>query len=175
MENEWIDRALEAGFTYAVPVDIATLQPQQAVRDMCSSDRCRAYGKNWTCPPHCGTLQQCAGEIARCNRGILVQTVGTTEKLIDTKAYRRIEQQHLQQFHALARQLRRQYPKVLCLGAGGCRICPECAFPQPCRFPEEACASMEGYGLFVSRVCRENGLAYHHGERTVTYTACLLW
>lgn len=40
---------------------------------------------------------------------------------------------------------------------------------------EKACPSMEGYGLFVTHVCKDNGLAYYHGPRTVTYTACILF
>ena len=34
---------------------------------------------------------------------------------------------------------------------------------------------MEGYGLFVTQICRDNGLSYHYGERTITYTACVLF
>jgi len=173
--EEWIAKALEVGFSAAAPLDIGTLQPRQDVRDMCASDKCRAYGKNWTCPPHCGTLAECEARLRGYSRGILLQTVGATEKPIDTKAYRRTEQQHLEQFHRLCGQIRQVYPQALCLGSGGCRICGECAYPQPCRFPDEACSSMEGYGLFVTQVCRDNGLAYHHGEYTVTYTACILF
>lgn len=66
-------------------------------------------------------------------------------------------------------------PEALCLGSGGCRLCKSCAYPAPCRFPDRSCASMEGYGLFVTRVCRDCGVPYHHGERTITYTTCILW
>lgn len=171
----WICKALEAGFSYAVPLDLSTLTPRQDVRNMCAADKCGAYGKNWTCPPHCGSLEDCAARIQGYARGILLQTVGTTEKAIDTKAYRRAEAQHLEAFHKFCEAVRNVYPHALCLGSGGCRICSKCAFPDPCRFPEKACSSMEGYGLFVTQVCRDNGLAYHHGERTVTYTACVLF
>ena len=174
MEN-WIDIALSLGFSAAVPLDTATLIPREDVRAMCASDKCRAYGKNWTCPPHCGTLADCTAKIQSHRRGILLQTVGQLEKTIDTKGYRRTEQQHLQQFHAFCELLRRNYPDALCLGSGGCRICETCAFPEPCRFPEKACSSMEGYGLFVTQVCRDNDVPYHHGEKTVTYTACVLF
>lgn len=173
--EQWIAKALEMGFCAAVPLDIDTLQPRQDVRDMCASDKCRAYGKNWTCPPHCGTLAECSAKIQSYSHGILLQTVGQTQKRIDTKAYRETEQRHLKLFDQFAGMLRPHYPDILCLGSGGCRICGECAYPQPCRFPDKACSSMEGYGLFVTQVCRDNGLAYHHGERTVTYTACILF
>ncbi len=173
--EQWIAKALDIGFDTAAPLDIATLKPRADVRDMCSADRCRAFGKNWTCPPHCGTLAECEARIRGYSKGILLQTVGKTEKKIDTKAYRRTEARHLELFHLLSRLVREIHPDALCLGSGGCRICKECAFPHPCRFPEQACSSMEGYGLFVTQVCRDNGIAYYHGEKTITYTACILF
>jgi predicted metal-binding protein len=142
---------------------------------MCRADVCRAYGKNWTCPPHCGTPEECAARLGRYRRGVLLQTVGHTSKTVDTAAYRRTEQQHLKQFYLLAEKIKAVCPDALCLGSGGCRICPSCAWPEPCRFPEKACSSMEAYGLFVTQVCRDSGCAYHYGERTVTYTACILF
>lgn len=174
-EGYWCQKAVSLGFSKAVPLDISTLQPRPDVRNMCAADSCGAYGKNWTCPPYCGTLDECSNKIQQYSRGILLQTTGGTEKLIDTKAYRRIEARHLQQFYQLCDELRRIYPHALCLGSGGCRICGKCAFPESCRFPEKACPSMEGYGLFVTDVCRQNALSYHYGERTITYTACILF
>jgi len=173
--EQWIAKALEMGFSVAVPLEIDTLQPRQDVRDMCVSDTCRAYGKNWTCPPHCGTLAECCAKIQSYSHGILLQTVGQTQKVIDTKAYRHTEERHLNQLHQFAETLRSHYPHMLCLGSGGCRICRECAYPEPCRFPDKACSSMEGYGLFVTQVCRDNHCAYSHGEKTITYTACVLF
>ena len=174
-ESYWCQRAVSMGFSKAVPMDVNTLQPRQDVRDMCTADKCGAYGKNWTCPPYCGTLDECTKKIQQYSRGILLQTVGITEKTIDTKAYRRTESQHLEQFHLLCEELRKVYPHALCLGSGGCRICGKCAFPESCRFPEKACSSMEGYGLFVTQVCRDNGCEYYYGEKTITYTACILF
>lgn len=170
----WIQRALELGFSHAFPLNVATLIPRPDVRSMCAADKCRAYGKNWTCPPHCGSLEECVAEIRRYSRGILLQTTGITTKAIDTKAYRRTEEKHLELFHRLAAEIKTAHPDALCLGSGGCRICQKCAYPDPCRFPERACSSMEGYGLFVTQVCRDNNAPYHHGDNTITYTACIL-
>ena len=75
----------------------------------------------------------------------------------------------------LEKIIRKEHPDALCLGAGGCRVCRQCSYPEPCRFPDRAVSSMEGYGLFVTQVCRDAGAAYHHGDRTITYTACVLF
>lgn len=29
-------------------------------------------------------------------------------------------------------------------------------------------------GLFVTQVCRDNGIRYYYAEKTITYTACIL-
>lgn len=173
--KNWCQTALQLGFDMAVPVNVPHLKPMKAVRDMCAENRCGAYGRNWMCPPACGSLEDCAAQIAGYSNGILLQTIGHMEKVIDTKAYLRTEQKHLAQFHELAEQIRTVYPQALCLGSGGCRVCKRCAYPEPCRFPHQAYGSMEGYGLLVSQVCKDHGVSYHHGEKTITYTACILF
>ena len=56
--KQWIELARELGFTAAAEVDPSLLEPKQEVRDMCAEDKCHAYGKNWTCPPNCGTVEE---------------------------------------------------------------------------------------------------------------------
>ena len=173
--HNWCQTALDLGFSSAVSLNPAFLTPMGAVRDMCTENKCRAYGKNWTCPPACGSLEECERRIRGYVNGILVQTVGQLRKTIDTKAYRDTEASHLAHFSKLCEEIRSVYPQALCLGTGGCRICKECAYPAPCRFPEQAVSSMEAYGLFVTQVCKDAGVPYHYGEKTVTYTACILF
>lgn len=173
--EKWIELAKQCGFSEAAPLDVATLKPMTMVRDACVADKCQAYGKNWTCPPHCGTLEECSERIRGYHQGILLQTVGKLEKRIDTKGYMRVEGEHSAAFRKFAEEIRKEYPNALCLGAGGCRMCPKCAYPEPCRFPEKATSSMEGYGLFVTQVCRDNGIPYYYGPKTIAYSACVLF
>ena len=173
--DKWIETAKVCGFTAAAVLNVETLKPMAMVREACAQGKCGAYGKNWTCPPYCGTLAECEVKMRGYGRGLLLQTVGKLDKAIDTRGYARVEEQHLKSFHKFAEELRREYPLALCLGTGGCRICGQCAWPEPCRFPERACASMEAYGLFVTQVCRDNALPYYHGPKTITYTACVLF
>ncbi len=175
LPENWVQSAQKAGFTAAAPLDPACLQAQAHVRAMCAQDKCGSYGRNWTCPPHCGTTEECQKKMQAYSRGILLQTQGQLSKAIDSRAYRQTEQRHLESFARFCQAIRRQYPDALCLGAGGCRVCKSCAWPEPCRFPEKAVSSMEAYGLFVTQVCRDAGLPYYYGEKTITYTACVLF
>ncbi len=173
--EKWLQTALEAGFDVAVPLNVETLKPMEQVRDMCADGKCKAYNTNWTCPPQCGTVEECAVKIQKYSHGVLLQTVGHMTKAIDSKCYRETGKRHMENFLKLVRQVRKEYPEALALGAGGCQVCKQCAYPEPCRFPEQATSSMEGYGLFVTQVCRDNGVPYYHGDRTITYSACILF
>ena len=174
-EEPMLVAARECGFSEAAYVDVSGLSVNEMVRSACAADKCHAYGKNWTCPPYIGTLDQCLERIHSYKRGILLQTVGKLEKAIDTKGYVRVEGEHLEAFHKFVEKVRERDPDALCLGSGGCRICKQCACPEPCRFPEKACSSMEGYGLFVTQVCRDNDLKYYYGEKTICYCAMVLF
>ncbi len=173
--NNLVQLALDMGFSHAVPLDIKTLKADPKVRAMCAADKCGAYGRNWTCPPACGTLEQCAERMSAYTSGILVQTTGELEDSFDVEGMQELEKRHQQNIRKTADALRRTPSDMLCLGSGGCRICEKCAWPEPCRFPEKACLSMEAYGLLVSWVCQENDLPYYYGKDTLTYTACFLF
>lgn len=173
--TDWLEKAREAGFDVAAPLDPVKLEPRIAVRDMCAADKCGAYGRNWTCPPACGTLEQCAERMRGYERGMILQTVGKLEKDVDARGYTQAMERHTRQFRRFAGEIRQTYPGALCLGAGACTVCARCAYPEPCRSPEKALSSMEAYGLFVTQVCRDCGVAYYYGPRTIAYTACVLY
>ena len=48
----------DCGFTSVVRLDPATIELREDVRAMCASGKCRMYGKSWSCPPACGSLEE---------------------------------------------------------------------------------------------------------------------
>lgn len=165
----------QAGFTHVAPLKCSTIQVFQEVRDMCKANSCGIYGKKWTCPPACGTLEDCKKKIDCYKEGILVQTVGILEDSMDWDSMTKTEACHKEHFDVLEEILRKQYPDMLAIGAGGCTKCEVCTYPnKPCRFPNKAFASMEAYGMLVTQVCQENHLKYYYGPCTMAYTSCFL-
>ena len=163
------------GFTTYAPLDAATIELKSEVRDMCGANACGQYGKNWSCPPGCGTLEECARSLEGFTGGILVQTVGDVEDAYDFEAMMEAEQVHKERFRDMYAVLREAGVPVLALGAGCCGRCKVCTYPdQPCRFPEEMTSSMEAYGMLVTQVCKDNGLAYYYGPDKIAYTSCFL-
>lgn len=167
--------ARQAGFSHLTELDAAVLNPMPEVRNMCSADRCRSYGKSWSCPPACGSIEYAARRISQYHRGLIVQTTGELEDEFDLQAIAAIEARHKKAFLDLARQARLLFPGCLPLSSGTCSLCRKCTYPdRPCRFPGKRLSSMEAYGLLVSDVCQKSGLPYYYGPKTITFTACIL-
>jgi predicted metal-binding protein len=167
--------ARAAGFDAAGALDCSTIILRPEVRGACEINRCGRYGKSWSCPPACGTLDECAGRIRRYTKGLIVQTVGKLEDEFDGEGMMEAGHRHARNFRALSGELRKMYPGMLPLGTESCSACDQCTHPDaPCRNPAGPSVPMEAYGMMVGDVCRANGMDYYHGKGTLTFTGCFL-
>ena len=175
--DEIAEIAKECGFTNTAPLDVDTIVLRQEVRDMCAAGKCQMYGKCWSCPPGCGTLEECDANIRKYKKGLLVQTVGELEDVFDGEAM--IETAKKQADNVFKMQdalIEKGYTGFLTLGAGACKICKECTYPNaPCRLPNKMNSSMEAYGMVVMDVCKANNLQYYYGSDHIAYTGCFLF
>ncbi|MCL2360865.1 MAG: DUF2284 domain-containing protein [Defluviitaleaceae bacterium] len=168
-----VQEALDLGFSQAGELNIKSLVFMPEVKAMCAV--CPQYGKNWRCPPGCGSVEEAAAETVKYSYGLVVQTIGHMEDDFDHETIEGTSKKHNQNFALLVESLKKQYPDVLPMGAGTCSICKSCSYPDsPCRFPDKAISSMEAYGLLVSRVCTLSGIPYNNGKSTITFTSCYL-
>jgi len=173
--EQWITRALESGFDAAGTLDCSTIILRTEAREACKSDKCRRYGRSWSCPPGCGSLDECAARIRRYSKGLIVQTVGKLEDEFDGEGMMDAARRHAENFRRLSKELREHYPDMLPLGTESCATCDLCTYPDsPCRDPFGASSPMEAFGMMVGDVCRANGMEYYHGKGTITFTGCFL-
>lgn len=167
--------AEECGFDHWGMINMKALEFDPAVREMCAADRCRNYGRSWSCPPGCGTLEEIAEKAAKYHRGLLLQTTGQLEDDFDIDTMLETERVHKRRFFEFLEKLRTLESDVLPMASGACTLCDRCTYPEaPCRKPQMAIPSMEAYGLMVSKVCVDSGVGYYYGPGTITYTACVL-
>ncbi|MDR1908427.1 MAG: DUF2284 domain-containing protein [Spirochaetaceae bacterium] len=166
--------ALNCGFSHVGELDVSTIRVRTEVRDACAADKCQSYGKRWTCPPGCGTLEECDARIKKYRRGVILQTTAELDTM-DFEAIGELGMNHGKNMEGFAKEIRARYPSCLVIGAGACMRCQTCTYPdEPCRFPNEASASMEALGMIVSDVCKDNNLPYYYGAGTLTFVGCVL-
>jgi predicted metal-binding protein len=169
--------ALEMGASYARIINDRThLEVKQSVRDSCLSNSCGRSGRCWACPPHVGELAELGARLASFPEGVLVQSVVVLEDSWDFEGMTAAAKNHNDLIRQLGKRLRDLYPQyeILVLGCGGCGYCEKCSCPdEPCRFPEEALASVEGYGLEIKVLVESVGLNYINGVNTVSYVGAV--
>lgn len=175
-EEEIKDIALnKLGFSTIAPLKIETLVPLESIREMCNSDQCQMYNKQWTCPPACGTLEELAARINTYDSGYIMQHVAELDDEFDIETMMETEKNHKKKFMEFAVYLKSQYDSIFPMPAGACNLCTECTYPDnPCRYPTLASPSMEAAGLFVSDICRKNNVEYYYGHKTISFTSCIL-
>jgi predicted metal-binding protein len=176
--------ALGCGFTKAGRLNPAAMKVRHEVRGACAADKCHAYGKNWSCPPACGSLtatgslEECEKLLAGFQAGLILQTTGTLEDSFDVETMIRLEEDHHAHLSDFQEKLLSFFPETkswLLLGSGGCKICKKCTYPDsPCNFPEKMIVSVEAMGIIVSDLCEANNILYYYGPGTLTYVGCVL-
>lgn len=172
---EAIALAQECGFSHVGELNVEKLEFLPQVRQMCSADKCRQYGRSWSCPPACGKLEEIEKRAGNYAHGILVQSTGQMEDDFDVEVMEETEKLQKERFFAFVEKMRKSEPDCFPMAAGSCTICETCAYPEPCRFPERLIPSMEACGIFVSKICEDSGLGYYYGPQTITFTSCILW
>lgn len=174
-----IREAIETcGFDCCGALAASDLVVREEVRAMCAADRCRAYGRNWACPPACGSIDSFARLIASFETGFAFQTVAQLEDEFDGESMMDAEARQKERTDRLVDELvsRGVSPSdYRILSSGTCTRCATCAYPEPCRFPDQRMVSMEAAGLVVTEACEAASIPYNHGPLTMAYTGCILF
>jgi predicted metal-binding protein len=147
-------------------------------RDICKSNGCGNYGKCYMCPPDVGEIGELIEKARTFSNAVMYQAVYAIEDSFDFEGM----QEAGKAFNLCARRIQEKAKEIfqvpfLHLAAGGCRVCETCAKRDdlPCRYPNEALASLESYGVDVYRTSARAGLKYTNGANTVTYFGMLLF
>jgi len=166
-----IERALEAGAAGAGVVRVAQIVFQRDFRAACEQNLCGKYGKCWMCPPDVGDIDEMIAHAKGYQYMLVFQSIGQLKDSFDIEGMEAAAIAH----NALALKLAEVFDGVLesplRVGAGACHVCRRCgkADHVPCVHPDLAIASVEAYGMAVSELAAQSGLAYINGPNTVTY------
>lgn len=164
---------LTFGADHVGSVKVADIEFVPSFRELCESNACGMYGKNWMCPPDIGPVDELIKEAQSYETAVVFQTV---DSLTDSYSFEEMMEAG-DRINRLTRRVRDHVREIegetpfLCLGAGGCRFCKKCAKLQnrPCAFPNQAMSSLEAYGVNVSTLAPLVGMRYINGANTVTY------
>ena len=162
------------GFTEAVALTDLTLECDERLRALCNPKDCLNHGQNWVCPPGCGSLESCVEKAAGFRKGVLLQSVTDITPTDDMQIYKTLNRAHNERLRALCESGGVAGRPYLALTSGGCILCAQCAYPEPCVEPERRVHSLSAFGIDVGKLCAKAALVYSFRPDKVYFTALLL-
>jgi predicted metal-binding protein len=174
---KWDEILAGAGVFQHGTVATREVEFSEDVRGMCEANRCGLYGKTWACPPAVGTVGECRERALRYEHMLVFSGKYDLEDSFDFEGMQAgaaaFKDTARRVYNALRERL--SLNDCMMLTNGGCGVCAECAYPSPCRRPEAAFASLEGCGIFVSKLAAQAGVNYINGANTVTYFGAVMY
>lgn len=173
-----ITLALDAGAHKAVMLSAEQIVLSPEFRDMCKSNQCGKFGKCWVCPPELPDVATVMNTVRGYSHGLWYQTVSTIEDSFDIEGMLEAGHNHVMVSQRLQETVKGLLPAgFLHLTCGGCHLCQRCAKEDglPCRMPDKALPSLEGYCVDVYNTTKDTPLKYINGQNTVTYFGMILF
>lgn len=176
-EEKMKELALEDGFTYAAWMDVKDLQFDGSMRRYCEENLCGNYGKNYACPPDCGTTEEMERKIRGYKRALVLETVQQLENLMDSEAIKAARAYHNQISGNFIRKIQTEQIGGMAVMAGPCSACKVCAKAEgkPCRFPEQVASCLSAYCIMAEKMANHCGLPYWCGENKVGFFSIFLY
>lgn len=160
-----------------LPVENLVFAPE--LRELCERNACGRYGRNYTCPPLAGGVEELIAKVKSFSRAVIWQNIYALEDSFDFEGMMEAQKKHNGMTREIARRVYAALGRgsALVLGAGGCSLCDKCAVQtdEPCRDSGNALSSLEAHGILVSKTCEALGLNYINGKDTVTYFSGVFW
>ena len=158
-------------FEYAV-IPTAAINFSPELLKACKANACGKYNKCWTCPPAIGSMETWKEKITSFSGAFVFTTKSGLEDSFDFEGMMKAKEYH----DSLTVEMHEKFGKTNpVFGAGACKICEKCAYPEPCNFPEKIYTPIEAAGINVTELSRAGDLRYNNGENTVTYFSMILF
>jgi predicted metal-binding protein len=168
-----VKSAAENFFDDIQHIPLASLCQSEAIKQMCASNTCGSFGKNWTCPPADRTVDTFRSKMYQFDTFMVFYKVYEPGSSFDWKGTMLACSDFQRRLRKLNTRLKTIEPKpeFLILGAGCCQMCRFCSsgIGEHCLEPEEAIVSFETCGIDVMKMMKDNGLNYDNDPSTVTY------
>lgn len=175
-EEKMRETALQDGFTHAEWMDVKDLQFDGSLRRYCVENLCGNYGKNYACPPDCGTPDEMEKKVRRFDRALVLETIQRVENLMDAAEIKKIRARHNKMSAELIKKICYGQTQGMAVMAGPCAICKTCAKIQgkPCHFPEQVASCLSAYCIVAEKMANHCGLPYWCGENQVAFFSIYL-
>jgi predicted metal-binding protein len=143
------------------PLETAKIQCSQSMRLKCQVPLCEYYDVCKTCPPNIPSVADFREALLSYSKAFLVVL---REKIQNIDDYRQDFSAELKLADIVSELELAAFQhgsyQAIGLSVGGCKLCDKCApRGEPCRHPFKARPSPEGFGIDITQLARDAGVA----------------
>lgn len=150
------------------------LEFSENVRYICETE-CPMFGKSWSCPPGCGTVEECRGICGSFEHGVIFSTVAEVNDASSFDETLPTRAAHTEVVRDLAEKVFYDRRTKL-LSCESCTHCAECSYPEhPCRFPEKMMPCIEAYGIITTALTEKYQMDFYLSSNTVLWFGIILF
>ena len=174
--EEIIALAKKEGFTNVAVILAKQLVFDPELRKYCEENVCGNYGKNYSCPPDCGTPEEMRERTAGYRDAWIFQTIENVGSWENHQRIVEVRAEHNRRSRTLIRQLRERKLDGLAMLAGPCGACETCAGfeGKPCRYPDQVSSCISAYCMKAEQMASDAGLPYWCGDGILAYFSLYL-
>jgi len=146
------------------------------VRLACKQNHCGCWGKTWSCPPGCGSLEELKTICLQYEYILIMTKVIDLTDPFDLESMNKGRSDFTKYLHRLNKKYQITAKEMMILGVGSCEYCLQCSYPKAaCRHPQEKMIALEAAGIDVVALAKTANINYYNGKNTVTYFAAILY
>lgn len=153
---------LEAGFVKAAVIDTSALQFNYEFRQFCEANDCGNYGKNYGCPPYCGTPEEMENKIMQYRKALVFQSRNQVKDVMDPAEIKPLKKGHIQGTRRAMKRLEEAGLKMdgFAIMCGPCNFCPTCAIQdgKPCPHEEVRASCLSAYCINATEMAHHCGM-----------------
>lgn len=135
----------------------------------CRKNLCGSYGTTWACPPGWSTSMEELGR--RFDKALVIEKtfVGGPDD-----APRMSAELH-RTMRRIVMSLRSEGRDCMGFADGACDYCGVCAYPEPCRFPEQLLPSVSALGVDMGKYLSSVGKTFSFVDGKVTLYGIVMY
>ncbi|MCD8249558.1 MAG: DUF2284 domain-containing protein [Lachnospiraceae bacterium] len=177
--EQMINTALTCGFTDAVIISTEEFHFVPEYRHYCEENRCGNYGRNYGCPPACGTVEEMKERALAYRKGLVLRSLTPVDNAYDEEETKAIKKAHTRMTNVLIRRLKEEgmNGSGMAIMAGPCNLCSSCRMPEgkSCPHGKAPFSCLSAYCIDAMTLAKSAGIEMEWSMDEVSFFSIYLF
>jgi predicted metal-binding protein len=178
-DTQLYEIAADVGFDGTAVITTKQLQFVPAFRALCEKNDCGNYGKNYACPPSCGTPEEMKQKVLSYRKAIVFQSEFTVADAMDPALTKPMKESHIQKTRQAIEKMKEAGMKMdgFAVMCGPCNFCAVCAQVEgrPCPHPEKRASCLSAYCINATELATSCGMKLDWSGNQATFLSMYVY